>query len=127
MEIRDCIGCPKCHKRFLKDTTTPYTTNSNLDVGRKWYCHNCHTYFGTWELVNIWDLDAGDLLGDATSLYTTHGQFSGYPEGEPYWSTGYERKDAYQVVSRMFLGVEEVDDYADLLATQDCAMDIGVQ
>lgn len=143
MKIQDCIECPKCHKPFLKSCGT------NAKFGKEYFCHFCHTYFGVNELVDQWNYDAGDLY---PPYPVTHGNYKNwipkgnYPyrvwatpikffspkyyeaeTGEPYWATGYERKDAYQMVSRMFLGVEEVDDYADLLATQECALDIGVQ
>lgn len=130
MKIHECIECPKCHNPFLKS----YGTNAKF--GKEYFCHFCHTYFGVNELVNQWNYDAGDLFDTspwwmepdlATCLYATHGQFSGYPEGEPYWATGYERKDAYQMVSRMFLDIPEFDDYADMLATQEDALGIGVQ
>ena len=52
---------------------------------------------------------------------------SEFDNGEPYWATGYERKDAYQMVSRMLLGISEIDDYTDVMNTYADALDIGVQ
>lgn len=143
MKITDCIECPKCHKPFLKSCGT------NATFGKEYFCHFCHTYFGVNELVNQWNYDAGDLfppypvthgnyknwipkgnypyLVEATPISSFSPKFYEVETGEPYWSTGYERKDAYKMVSRMLLGVEEIDDYADLLDTQECALDIGVQ
>lgn len=137
MKIQDCIECPKCHNPFLK------SCGINAKIGKEYFCHFCHTYFGVNELVNQWNYDAGDLYPPYPVthanykgwLYVPHAPillmkskyYSEFDSGEPYWSTAQERKDAYQMVLRMFLGVEEVDDYADLLATQECALDIGVQ
>lgn len=146
MKIQDCIECPKCHKRFLKSCGT------NAKFGKEYFCHFCHTYFGVNELVNQWDYDAGDL---SPAYPVTHADYkswiprgcypytvdvekfpnksmwntaqSEFDDGEPMWDSWDEYVDAQMVVSRMFLGVEEVDDYADLLATQECALDIGVQ
>ena len=126
MKIQDCIECPRCHKPFLKS----YMGIASTKFGKGYFCHFCHTDFGVYELVHQWGMDAGDLFGDivATPWAINSPVELEYPMPfEPDWSTAQERNDAYQMVSRMFLGVEEVDDYADLLATQDCALDIGVQ
>lgn len=120
MKVIDCIECPKCHKRFLKKQNPQGT----LD----WYCHNCREGYSTHELVYQWGLDAGDLFGGNTSpLYTIHRQFSGYPEGEPYWYSVSERDDSYQMVTRMFLDIPEIDDYTDMIRTYADGLDVGIQ
>jgi len=123
MKIHECIECPKCHKPFLKQTK------------QDWYCHKCRTDFTTHELVYQWGLDAGDLWGldgDVPRISLSPISFFSpkYYEvetGEPYWLSGKERNLAYQMVSRMFLDTPEFDDYADMLATQENALGIGVQ
>ena len=143
MEVTDCIECPKCHKPFLKSCGT------NSQFGKEYFCHFCHEYFGVNELVNQWNYDAGDLY---PPYPVTHGNYKNWipkgnytyrvevtpieffsptyyevETGEPYWTTENERKDSYQMVTRMLLDIPEFDDYADMLATHEDALEVGVQ
>lgn len=123
MNVTDCIECPKCHKPFLKQ------------INQDWYCHKCHTDFTTHELVYQWGLDAGDLYGEildvkkwVNSLVEKFPYCQSYfVESEPEWATEYERENSYQMVTRMLLDIPEFDDYADMLATHEDALGIGVQ
>jgi len=109
--------------------------------GKEYFAHCCHNYFGVDELVNQWNYDAADLL-DLTPWYVepewltkmiqvvevyTEKVFPLPDTFEPEWHTKQERNSAYQMVSRMFLDIPEFDDYADMLATQEDALGIGVQ
>lgn len=138
MKVTDCIICPKCQKPFLKSV-------ANSTFGKEYFCHKCKVYFGVNELVNQFGYDAGDLV---PSYPVTHANYKGwlyvpmplapirnmvqkyyseFDDGEPYWDNEFQRVDAYEMVSRMLLGIPEYDDYADLIATQENALDIGVQ
>lgn len=144
MKIADYIECPKCRTKSLMSVLPP-------EFGREYFCIYCCEYFGVNELVNRWNYDAGDLF---PSCPVTFGNYKGWLNGElpendvpfagatilecdfndivgedyePSWLTQYERDDAYFVVNRMFLGIDEIDDYADLIATQEEAVDRGIQ
>lgn len=135
--VKDMLMCPKCNKRFLKKNATKYPGNSNLAVGRVFFCHSCYTYFGAWELVNIWKMDAGDLYGNkdvvnvprimSVPISFFSPKYYEVETGEPYWLSGKERNSAYQMVTRMFLDIPEYDDYADMLATQEDSLGRGLQ
>lgn len=142
--IKDFIVCPKCHMKFMKPVNNP-------KFGKEYFCHKCYTYFGVNELVNQWNYDAADLY---PSYPVTHADYKGwlgksywsisgrhYSEfdgGEPYWYSILERDESYEVVSHMYAGISEMEafeiwkqkfdnDYADLIATQEGALDRGVQ
>jgi len=125
--ITEYIECPKCNKEKL--------AYSHPESILQWTCFHCFTAFSTDELVNRWGLDAGDLFGlngDVPNILLSPISFLSpkYYEvetGEPYWLSGKERNSAYQMVQRMFLDIPELDDYADMLATQEDALGIGVQ
>ncbi len=151
MKIQNCIECPKCHNPFLKSCGT------NAKFGKEYFCHLCHTYFGVNELVNQWNYDAGDLYPPYPVTHGNYKNwipkgnypmilnldyaqqeakvfsslqkvaYSEFDGGEPYWLSGKERNSAYQMVTRMFLDIPEYDDYADMLATQEDALGIGLQ
>lgn len=127
MKITDCIKCPKCYSLFLKQNKK--STKAMLD----WFCHKCHTYFSTHELVNQWGLDAGDLYGDyrdgndVDAVPLRHA-YSEFDSGEPMWTCPEVRHDAYDMVSRMFLGISNFyDDLTDLIDTQEGALDRSIQ
>ena len=128
MHILDCIECPKCRKPFLKKVGKP-------TIGKEYYCHNEHIYFGTWELVTQWGLDAGDFYQPRLLVHGTPPYKIPVPidldtapnSGEPIWANEKERDEAYEVVHRMFLGIPEWNDYQDLKETQECALDRGIQ
>lgn len=121
------IECPKCNKEKL--------AYNHPDSVLQWTCFHCFTVFSTDELVNRWGLDAGDLFGlngDVPNILLSPIRFFSpkYYEvetGEPYWLSGKERNSAYHMVSRMFLGIEEIDDFLDLRETEYNALGIGVQ
>lgn len=144
MKVTDCITCPKCQKPFLKGV-------ANATFGKEYFCHKCHVYFGVNELVNQFGYDAADLF---PAYPVTHANYKGwivksywavsmtnYSEfdgGEPLWASMAERDEAYEVVVNMYAGIGEMEafeiwkekfdnDYADLITTQECALDIGVQ
>jgi hypothetical protein len=127
--IKDFLKCPKCKKQMMRQSL-------HQEFGKEYFSHCCHEYFGVNELVNQWGYDAGDLV---PSYPVTHANYKGwYPteqvkwfsefdSGEPMWATAYERVDAYKVVQRMFLGLPELEDYQDLMSTNEDALQIGVQ
>lgn len=130
--VHDFLKCPKCGKAMMKKSVHPV-------LGREYFSHCCHQYFGVNELVNQWNYDAADL----TPTYpVTHANYKGwitvppttetsfYSEVlslEPDWDTLHERVDAYAMVNRMLLGIPELDDYLDLKETQEYALQTGVQ
>lgn len=142
MKVTDCIDCPKCHKKFLRKVQNP-------EWGKEYFCHFCHVYFGVSELVNQWNYDAGDLFGynldgrkyvkSLTEKYyppTVH--YSKYDNGEPMWRHKTDRVSAYNVVDNMYAGIREMEafelwknkldnDYADLIATKEGALDASIQ
>lgn len=113
MNIHECIICPKCNKKFLHESE---------EVGLPWFCHYCHTYFTWVELTQEWNLDAGYLYGDSIPSAKVD-----FYEGEPVWYSEEERQEAYNLVTRMHLGISELDDYNDLKETENYALGIGVQ
>lgn len=129
--VKDMLMCPKCRKKLMGKSHPQR-------FGKEYYAHCCHQYFGVNELVNQWGYDAGDLF---PYYPVTHAWYKPAMErpvynffhitefdgGEPNWVTEQERVDAYQMVSRMFLGIEEIDDYIDLQETEYNALGIGVQ
>lgn len=129
--VNDMLMCPKCGKKLMGKAHPQR-------FGKEYYAHCCHQYFGVNELVNQWGYDAGDLYGyvdnakkfvnDLTNKYYPPQPFyCEFDGGEPNWKNEQERVDAYQMVSRMFLGIEEIDDYIDLRETEYNALGIGVQ
>lgn len=122
--VNDMLVCPKCHKKMM-DKARPQS------LGKEYFAHCCHEYFGVNELVNQWNYDAGDFflsIDSVPSSVSTWDRFySEFDGGEPYWANLAEYQDAQAMVGRMFLGIPEIDDYADLMATQDYALQIGVQ
>ena len=143
--VKDFIKCPKCGKQMMGKAHPQ-------KFGKEYFAHCCHQYFGVNELVNQWNYDAADL----TPIYpVTHANYkvwipkgsypymvdvekypnksmwnvarSEFDGGEPIWETLTEYADAQKMVGRMFLGIPELDDYTDLLATQEDALEIGVQ
>lgn len=131
--VKDMLMCPKCRKKMMGKAIPQ-------KFGMEYFAHCCHQYFGVNELVNQWNYDAGDLF---PYYPVTHASYKNWIKvapisffspkyyevetGEPYWFSGKERNSAYQMVSRMFLDIPEIDDYADMLATQDDALGIGLQ
>lgn len=123
--INDMLRCPKCGRKMMGKAHPQ-------KWGREYYAHCCHIYFGMTELIHHWGFDAGDLFGNAPSLSIAptsffSPKFYDGETGEPYWLTEQERNSAYQMVHRMFMGIEEIDDYADILNTQYDALGIGIQ
>ena len=148
--VKDFIKCPKCGKKKM-GKAHPQT------FGKEYFARCCHEYFGVNELVNQWGYDAGDLFPYYPVTHANYknwipkenipmmveidyGQqeievfsmlnrpnYSEFDGGEPYWDTLAERVDAYEMVNRMFLGIPELDDYADLKETEYDALGIGVQ
>lgn len=132
------ILCPKCQKQMMGKSHLPA-------LGKEYFAHCCHVYFGLVELVEVYGYDAGDLNGgyvlDAKKYVNGlvnkfYPKLASYPpiisnsefdSGEPLWATGYERVDAYQMVARMFSGIQEWDDLTDLANAQMNALQIGVQ
>lgn len=130
MNINDAIICPKCQKQFMNKSTERHPK-----FGMEYFCHNCHLYFGTFELVTEWGYDAADLhyfpnvkqFSIHENMIEEWGADTVSDMYEPEWVTVWERKEAYRMVGRMYLGVQELDDYRDLLNTQNCALGTGVQ
>lgn len=123
--VKDMLMCPKCNKRMMGKAHPQ-------KFGKEYFAHCCHSYFGMAELIHQWGFDAGSLFGDFPSLSIAPINFFSpkYYEietGEPYWMSGKERNYAYEMVGRMLLGIPELDDYTDLLVTQEDALGIGVQ
>ena len=134
--VHDFIACPKCGQKKMKQAIPQ-------KFGKEYYAHCCHTYFGVNELVNQWNYDVGDLFpsypvthanyknwipdGDYPYRVEVPVYYSEWDGGEPVWITEQERVDAYQMVGRMFQGIDEVDDYMDLKVTLEDALQIGVQ
>lgn len=131
--ISEFIKCPKCQKQFMKKSNPQ-------KFGLEYFCHNCHEYFGVNELVNQWGYDAGDLFPTYPVTHADYKKwmkidtvskpvraYSEWADGEPNWDTAQEREESYQGVTRMHMGISEYDDYADLLNTQQDALQIGVQ
>lgn len=123
MRIQDAIQCPKCNKPFLKKVDNP-------NFGKEYFCHFCHIYFGTNELVNQFGYDAGDLcpypvthaqykgwvkknrtvvVGDLTYCVNGDTYYSEFDEGEPYWNSITERDEAYEVVANMYADISEME------------------
>ena len=123
--VKDMLMCPKCRKKMMGKSNPQ-------KFGMEYFAHCCHQYFGVSELIYQWGYDAGDLFNGQGGIVSVPISFFSpkYYEvetGEPYWLSGKERNLAYQMVSRMFLDTPEFDDYADMLATQENALGIGVQ
>jgi hypothetical protein len=103
-------------------------------------------------LVNQWGYDAGDLVPYYPVTHANykgwHGNihydvmsgthYSEFEDGEPLWESEAERQLDYEVVDHMHMGISELEafelwklrmdnDYADLIATQESALQIGVQ
>ena len=88
--------CPMCRVSHLEVTEDS-----------KWMdCKNpnCNHTFTLWELEFAFGYDFGDLYNFDTVSETLY---------EPLWVTKQERKDAYEMVTRMFMGVSELDDKVD--------------
>ena len=108
------IRCPRCNEYKLWKI-------SSGKSGKEFYCVGCNVDFGIVELVIQWNYDAGDFFDAPESIYSPMSHLTYYSEfsgGELQWETLYERSDAYKMVDRMFMGISEIDDYSDLLATQ---------
>jgi len=133
--VNDMLVCPKCHKKMLGKSVRP-------TFGKEYFCHYDHEYFGANELVNKWGYDAGDLFPPFPVTYADYKNspltnrhlmpiyskyYSEFVGGEPYWANLAEYQDAQAMVGRMLLNIPEIDDYADLLNTQEAALGIGVQ
>ncbi len=121
--VASSIVCPKCNERFLRKSM-----DSLPKSGLEYFCHRCHQYFGIAELVNVWNYDAADFYG-------TNGQAQLHPEDwsiaifwmkksreamarkvvsfftepEGDWSSDIARDESYDVVNRMFMGIEELE------------------
>lgn len=137
-EFSKCPKCPKCRKQFLKKSSS-----HTPGFGKEYFCHKCHVYFGIIELVYVWGYDAADLYSD--ELVETPKEFilfedwksdtvSDLYEGE--WYSACQREDSYEVVNEMLQGVdawdnyddyEDYDVYADLMQTQEYALQRGLQ
>lgn len=116
--ISQAIICPRCHTKSLRKSVCS-------KFGKEYYCHHCHIYMGLDELVHRWGYDVGDLFIEFPIVPLR--QFSQPSTFEPDWDTEQERVDSYQVVTRMFLEIPELDDYTDLMNTYRTALDVGVQ
>lgn len=55
MNIQDKLICPKCMTRNLRKA-------HGRNPIAEFFCDKDHDYFTTWELVNIWNYDAGDFV-----------------------------------------------------------------
>lgn len=55
MNIQDKLICPKCSTRNLRKA-------HGRNPIAEFFCDYDHEYFTTWELVNIWNYDAGDFV-----------------------------------------------------------------
>lgn len=126
--VNDMLVCPKC-RRKLMGKSHPQR------FGKEYFAHCCHEYFGVNELVNQWGYDAGDLypyypvthVNYKKSIDANFVFYSEFVGGEPFWANLAEYQDAQAMVGRMIMGVPELDDYADLSATQEYALGIGLQ
>lgn len=78
--------CPKCHYKTLR-----LSVNSYLIYGYEMFCDHCHQYSA---YLDVMDFDVADQY----EIDNSH---------EPHWSSAGEREEAYQVVTNMFLGIEE--------------------
>ena len=128
--LERCIKCPKCQNNTMRKSIPQ-------KQGFEYFCDTCRLYFGIWELCNHWNYDMGDfcehvnfeqfpkfvpeifvqytqcldcgkkLYEDVTQISTTWFEDATSICDEPVWKTISERKDAYEMVERMFLGIQE--------------------
>ncbi len=130
MKINDAIICPKCQRQFMNKSVTGHPK-----IGMEYFCHNCHVYFGIFELVTQWGYDSADLhYSPNVNKFSIHENMIEEWDAdtvsdmyEPEWVTVWEHKEAYRMVGRMHLGVSELDDLIDLRNTEACALNMGVQ
>ena len=122
--VNDMLICPKCSKKMMGKSC-------QQTFGKEYFAHCCHEYFGVNELVNQWGYDAGDLFShidsvprSAPSWKNWHSEFD---TGEPYWANLAEYQDAQAMVTRMIMGIPEIDDYQDMIASYEDALGIGLQ
>ena len=122
--VHDMLKCPKCNKKMM-GKAIPQT------FGKEYFAHCCHEYFGVNELVNQWGYDAADLFTSIDSVPrsdpTWKKWYSEFAGGEPIWSNLAEYQDAQAMITRMLVGIPEIDDYADLISTYEDALGVGVQ
>ena len=122
--VHDMLKCPKCNNKMM-GMAIPQT------FGKEYFAHCCHEYFGVNELVNQWGYDAADLFHKIDSVPrsdpTWKKWYSEFDGGEPYWNNLAEYQDAQAMITRMLVGIPEIDDYADLISTYEDALGVGVQ
>ena len=87
--------CPKCNTHNLRKAIPQ-------KLGFEYFCDECHLYFDTQNLVNFWNFDVADLCDIMPTIEE--------PTFEPLWKNWWERKEGYETVFRMFLGIPEWED-----------------
>lgn len=126
--VYDMLKCPKCSKKMM-GKSYPQT------FGKEYFSHCCHIYFGVNELINQWGYDAGDLSPQYPVTYGDYKRnnsnplkfYSEFDDGEPYWANLAEYQDAQSMVTRMIMGIPEIDEYQDMLNTYADAFGVGIQ
>ena len=98
--LERCIVCPKCERKTMRKSLTAKSIFGS-ELGREYFCDQCHLYFGIGELVNHWNYDAGDF-GDTMSIDDI------LIDGEPFKSLK-DYDESYEVVDRMFRGIPEFE------------------
>lgn len=101
------ILCPKCTEMSL-DTDV-------LFPRERMYCGNCNSPFTFDELVNGWGYDFGDFYGEPSeqeiNRFLEDSEIEeDFPEivydtFEPEWKSLKERDEAYEEVTKAFLGI----------------------
>lgn len=77
--------CPKCGNKTLRASI------NHLNIpGRELFCDTCHEY-----------------IPAQVAMYLDVADYFELQTYEPHWSSIGERGEAYQVVTNMFLGIEE--------------------
>lgn len=154
MKITDAVECPKCRKPFLKESINPtfgkeyfchfcheyFGVNELVNVWNYDAGDLCPQYPVTFGNYKGWL--RGDLPTEGVTLSATTAvqaiYYSEFDGGEPIWESVEARGNSYEVVSNMYAGLSEMEafevwkrkfdnDYADLIATQNAALDRGIQ
>lgn len=136
--ISEFSKCPKCRKQFLKKSSS-----HTPEFGKEYFCHNCHEYFGILELTHHWGYDVADLHSDewkkAPKMFIIFEDWKSNTVSDLYegdWYSARQRNESYEVVNEMLQGVdawdnyddyEDYDVYADLMQTQEYALQRGLQ
>lgn len=136
--ISEFSKCPKCRKQFLKKSSS-----HTPEFGKEYFCHNCHEYFGILELVYHWGYDVADLYSDewveVPKMFIVFEAWKSNTVSDLYegdWYSARQRNESYEVVNEMLQGVdawdnyddyEDYDIYADLMQTQEYALQRGLQ